>query len=228
MFISNFKFNKLSDLTKRCIVGVIGLSALFAVHYFQVTYHLLSLLFFVLYSELLITCHGSKIAFFKKALIFVFGLLYMIMGLQGLMDAVAMEFVVPLFLIVCAQDIASYFMGKHLKGPKLAPKTSPNKTLSGAFAGLIVGAGLFQYFLAPLILTDPCWWMELLYGIGFALIVQLGDLLESFAKRVCKVKDSSSLLPGYGGFWDRCDGIFAGAIFLSIVRIILFGIEAGV
>lgn len=228
MFSFNFKFNKLSELTKRFIVGAIGLSALFLVHYFEMSYHLLSILFFVLYSELLITSYDSKIAFFKKALVFAFGLLYMVMGLQALMDAVAMEFVVPLFLIVCAQDIASYFMGKHLKGPKLAPKISPNKTWAGAIAGLIVGAGLFQYFLAPLIFIDRCWWMELLDGVAFALAVQFGDLLVSFAKRVCKVKDSSSLLPGYGGVWDRFDGIFAGAIFVSIVRIILFGIEAGV
>lgn len=112
-----------------------------------------------------------------------------------------------LICVVIAADIAAYFVGRSLRGPKLAPRISPGKTWSGAAGGLagalIVGLalGLALELAQPLILAAA--------AIAFAIISQIGDLLESGLKRTYRVKDTSGILPGHGGMMDRVDGIVA-------------------
>ncbi len=222
----NIKFNfHLSELAKRTIVACFGIAALLIIYQLDMVHHLLSILFFVLYSELLITCYDSKITMLKKSIVFAAGVIYMALGLQSLADALSFGFLLHILAAVFATDTAAFAFGRVFKGPKLVPKISPNKTWSGAIAGLIVGACMFEYFLAQFIFPDRSWVRDFFYGASFAIVIQLGDLLVSFAKRVCKIKDASKLLPGHGGFWDRCDSLFAGAIFVSILRIIKLGVE---
>jgi phosphatidate cytidylyltransferase len=126
-----------------------------------------------------------------------------------------------LLLAVCTNDIAAYFGGRRFGGPKLAPIVSPGKTISGAVSGLLVGAligvlGAVMLFSSPVSLP--------LVGLMVVLIVcaQLGDLNKSYIKRVYGVKDSSSLLPGHGGVYDRIDGILMAApvlFFLTTVMV---------
>ena len=105
--------------------------------------------------------------------------------------------------VVAACDIAAYFVGRRLGGPKLAPLVSPNKTRSGAVGG-VVGAVLASLaVMSWLPFTLP----EILVGAGIvAVLAQAGDLLESALKRNLAVKDSGNLIPGHGGFLDRFDG----------------------
>lgn len=115
-------------------------------------------------------------------------------------------------LSVWATDIAAYFVGSWLKGPKLAPVLSPNKTVSGSVAGvaasMVPGLLMAAMGAAPL----PTSRMILL-GIVASVAGQLGDLAESALKRTFGVKDAGHLLPGHGGVLDRFDSLLlAGSV----------------
>jgi len=114
-----------------------------------------------------------------------------------------------LFALVWATDIAGYFAGRAIGGPKLAPKISPNKTWSGT-AGGILGAVIAGIAVAKLFALDN------IVAIGIAAlllsaIAQAGDLFESAIKRRFGAKDAGKLIPGHGGVMDRLDGFLAAA-----------------
>ena len=105
--------------------------------------------------------------------------------------------------VIAACDTAGYFVGRLIGGPRLVSSVSPNKTVSGSFGGIAAATitmMAFAHFLALSPLT------ALFFGIGLAVLSQIGDLFESALKRRCNVKDSSSILPGHGGLLDRFDG----------------------
>ncbi|MGB1356236.1 MAG: phosphatidate cytidylyltransferase [Candidatus Puniceispirillaceae bacterium] len=105
--------------------------------------------------------------------------------------------------VVAACDIAAYFVGRRVGGPKLAQLISPNKTRSGAVGG-IGGAILASLAVMSWV---PFSMVEILVGGAvIAVLAQAGDLLESALKRNLGVKDSGNLIPGHGGFLDRFDG----------------------
>ena len=112
-------------------------------------------------------------------------------------------------LIVWASDTGAYLAGRALGGPKLAPAISPGKTWSGAAGGLLaailVGAGA-----AALLMPGGASRAAAIAAM-LGLMSQAGDLLESAIKRRFGVKDSSSLVPGHGGVFDRLDGVMAAA-----------------
>jgi len=105
--------------------------------------------------------------------------------------------------LVWACDIGAFFTGRSLGGPKLAPVISPNKTWSGLIGGVVlaglVAALLHIEYALPihLALATPV----------LAVFAQLGDLYESWLKRMAGVKDSGNILPGHGGVMDRLDGL---------------------
>ena len=123
-----------------------------------------------------------------------------------------------LFFLTCfMSDTTAYFVGSKWGKKRLAPTVSPNKSIQGAFAGIIASLlvrGIWvvcvdkgergtSYFLAIL-----------LWGFIGSVLGQLGDLFESMLKRACAQKDSGSFLPGHGGILDRIDCFFfAGPIF---------------
>jgi phosphatidate cytidylyltransferase len=116
-----------------------------------------------------------------------------------------------LLLIIWASDTAAYLLGRATGRHKLAPLISPKKTvegLAGALAGAILVTVLFRGRMGLDVVSGAC------VGAGLGLLGQLGDILESTAKRVCAVKDSSSLIPGHGGILDRVDSFILTAPFL--------------
>ena len=118
-----------------------------------------------------------------------------------------------LALIVIASDVAGYFAGRFIGGPKFWPRVSPKKTWSGTIAGWIGAAAVGWLFVASTGAGPQ------LIGISVALAMaaQMGDIAESAVKRRVGVKDSSNLLPGHGGLFDRFDGMLGAAIFLLLV-----------
>lgn len=124
-------------------------------------------------------------------------------------------FVVSLLIVVWMADIAAYFAGRAFGRRKLAPNISPGKTLEGAFAGivgvvvwLLISAQWPQTFAASL-RSQTSWFVLLLMGVLLAIFSIAGDLFESLLKRRAGVKDSSQLLPGHGGVYDRIDAVVA-------------------
>tara|TARA_B100000787_G_scaffold52739_1_gene38096 strand:+ start:255 stop:917 length:663 start_codon:yes stop_codon:yes gene_type:complete len=120
-------------------------------------------------------------------------------------------------LVAVLSDIGGLVVGKILKGKKLT-KISPNKTISGS-----VGSFIFSLFLIPLFnseLTNYSFLILTIITMLISLVSQLGDLFISFLKRKAKVKDTSDILPGHGGFLDRVDGI----IFAIPIGILLFNL----
>ena len=92
-----------------------------------------------------------------------------------------------LFLLVWSTDTSAYIGGKLLKGPKLVPRISPNKTWSGFGTAMIIGTVIgyeTSFWLFPGVFN--LWDIALL-----VLIAQGGDLLESQVKRWSDTKDSS-------------------------------------
>lgn len=112
--------------------------------------------------------------------------------------------VVWLMGAVWSTDIAAYFVGRRIGGPRLAPKISPNKTWSG-LAGGVACAALWGalWGLAP---GEFSVWMLVALGAATAIVAQIGDLAVSALKRRFGVKDASGLIPGHGGVLDRIDG----------------------
>jgi phosphatidate cytidylyltransferase len=107
-------------------------------------------------------------------------------------------------LIAIMSDVGGLVFGKIFKGKKLT-KISPNKTISGS-----VGSFIFSMLLIPIFhneLLSQNLLSMFIITICVSLISQLGDLFISFLKRKAKVKNTSDILPGHGGFLDRIDGI---------------------
>lgn len=131
-------------------------------------------------------------------------------------------------------DTMAYFVGSALKGKKLCPEISPNKTISGSIGGIVGGmlGGVATYFLARWfytcgaiegsILSCGYVWLDVvifaLSGAVFAVLTEIGDLSESVIKRKLGIKDMGDILPGHGGMMDRIDGL----LFVSPVSALIF------
>lgn len=122
--------------------------------------------------------------------------------------------VLTLFLMIWGNDVFAYFGGKTWGKTPLAPTISPNKTLEGFWFGFLGAAvGFFiSYWLA-----DPypfSLWVLFPAVLIIGVLGPLGDIAESRLKRLANVKDSSSILPGHGGFFDRFDSMILTAPFI--------------
>jgi len=124
--------------------------------------------------------------------------------------------------VVVLADTFAYVFGTLIGGPRILPRVSPNKT----WAGLL--GGMFGGFLAltPLIylssrimgvLDMQALIVAAIAGPVLAAVALAGDLFESWLKRKAGVKDSSRLIPGHGGFFDRFDGVIPVAIVIGVI-----------
>jgi phosphatidate cytidylyltransferase len=123
-----------------------------------------------------------------------------------------------IFAVVWATDIAGYFAGRAIGGPKLAPKISPNKTWSGAVGGAI-GAMLAGLCVAKFFALEDFFEIAIV-ALVLSAVSQVGDLFESAVKRRFGAKDAGNLIPGHGGFMDRLDGFIAAAVVATALGIL--------
>ncbi len=103
-------------------------------------------------------------------------------------------------------DSAAFFGGRSLGKHKLFPRVSPKKSWEGAIFGFVFA--IITMLLAKVIILDFLSWLSvIILGIIVGIFVQIGDLIESLFKRDAGVKDSSALIPGHGGIFDRFDSL---------------------
>jgi phosphatidate cytidylyltransferase len=113
--------------------------------------------------------------------------------------------------IICVStDIGGYIFGRTFQGPKLT-KISPKKTYSGMIGGFIlsiISATIF--FNNAFFFNDGAKELTLIifiYVLLISAISQLGDIIISYFKRLSKIKDTGTIIPGHGGLLDRIDGM---------------------
>lgn len=149
-------------------------------------------------------------------------------------NLMSFEALLLVFAVSPLCDTMAYFVGSALRGKKLCPDISPNKTISGAIGGIAGGAigGVAVYFfsnwlysagvLAGTAFTVGALWADVIIfivaGALFAALTELGDLAESVIKRKLGIKDMGKLFPGHGGMMDRIDGLS----FVSPVAALIF------
>lgn len=118
-----------------------------------------------------------------------------------------------LISIVIVSDVMGYFVGRLVGGPKFWPAISPKKTWSGTVAGWVGAIVVSLVFVA----TGHAPWMAVALAPFVAFAGQMGDIAESWIKRKTGVKDSSSLIPGHGGFLDRFDALIGAVVLIMLL-----------
>jgi len=118
---------------------------------------------------------------------------------------------------IWAADTGAYFYGRKYGRRPLSPRLSPKKTIEGYITGVITGpiiGAAFSYLAISQVGTGAGFTplRGVILGLILAVFTPLGDLGESMIKRQFGVKDSSNLLPGHGGFFDRIDSWIWGAM----------------
>ena len=123
---------------------------------------------------------------------------------------------VLLLLMVWGFDIGAYFSGKLWGRTKLCPELSPGKTQEGVWGGLALATVVC--FISQIWVPIKLWFVLVLV---VSIAAQLGDLFESWLKRLARVKNSGDTLPGHGGMLDRIDGLlFASTAYYLFVLLV--------
>ena len=170
----------------------------------------------------------------KDMLMTLFIMLYPITPIMCVLQTINAYGMLP-FLLAAASamlaDTIAYYAGSAIKGPKIFPKVSPNKTYSGSFFGWLggVAGALIVYAMfevaklpvnAPVLFSNVLDLPILFYvfmGLAIGVVSEVGDLFASRVKRELGLKDFSNLLGSHGGLMDRLDSIIFAVLFVAIV-----------
>jgi len=123
--------------------------------------------------------------------------------------------VLLLLAVVWLGDTGAMHFGKLLGRHKLAPVISPKKTVEGLIAGIVCGlaGGFGVYFIFEMPVP---YWHILIIAPLLVILAHIGDLTASMTKRAARVKDSSRMIPGHGGYLDRFDNMLLSTPFLYL------------
>jgi len=217
-----------TELKKRLFTSIFLISLLY-VMYFYSFIMIISLIiiamivwieFYALISKIISgkTFKDKLLRFLYKSisLLYLSILVYYIFAIESYYPNLKLYLIYSV-LVSILSDIGGLVIGKTFRGRKLI-KISPNKTISGS-----IGSFMFSLFLIPFFYVDLFryeFFTLILITIIISLTSQVGDLFISYLKRKAKVKNTSDILPGHGGFLDRVDGI----IFAIPVGILLFNL----
>ena len=200
----------MSEINKRLLTSFFLITLCFIALYNKII--LTSLLIFFLFQtftefyfilrKLFNVKNKNKLYFILVFLLFYLLLLVIITWDIFVFEHEDMNLIFFLIVSICiSTDIGGFFFGKIFKGKKLT-KISPNKTYSG-----LIGSYVLSLLTTTMFFKE---YFELFDLIISTLVIstfsQLGDLTISYLKRKVKIKDTSNILPGHGGFLDRFDG----------------------
>ena len=217
-----------NELKKRLLTSVLLISLLAAMYHYSfvmiIALIFIAIIVWIEFYALISKILPSKnlkdklLRFLYKtiSLLYLSLLVYFIFAIESYYPNLKLYFLYSV-LVSILSDIGGLVLGKTFKGKKLT-KISPNKTYSGSIGSFIFSLLLIGFFYEELIAYSFS--TLILITVLISLTSQLGDLFISFLKRKAKVKDTSDILPGHGGFLDRLDGM----IFAIPVGILLFTI----
>jgi len=174
-------------------------------------------------SALFLTSSYEWIKMNKKEIIKIIGVFYLFFAFYMaylLRDELSIEIFIFILIICIFTDLGGYLFGKIFKGPKLT-KISPQKTYAGVIGGFISSLiaaliylkldtfNIVSYLNFSILIGNDSVSNDMffLFILFLSLISQVGDLIISYFKRLAKVKNTGTLLPGHGGLLDRIDGI---------------------
>ncbi len=134
---------------------------------------------------------------------------------RGFEDAFQYSPILPCGMIfsIWINDTMAYIVGS-LIGKIPLSKISPKKTWEGTIGGAVLciitiaiigNASSYYKFQDWIVIASCC-----------AVFGTFGDLIESKLKRMAKVKDSGTLMPGHGGFLDRFDSLLVATPFVGV------------
>jgi CDP-diglyceride synthetase len=201
------------ELKQRAISASIILTAIACPIYFGgVWTHLLSFAAGTLCVYEVASCKQQS-AYLMKA----YAVAYVIMGSVAfalLRNKFGLSAVCFLIIATCFTDTFAFLCGRAIGGPKLCPKISPRKTVSGLLCGMFCSIIASHCFALSLDMSGLM--RHLALSVTLALTAVVGDLFVSFIKRKLGIKDFSNLIPGHGGLLDRLDSMFLSVIILYL------------
>lgn len=174
---------------------------------------------------------GMKVAPVMVALSGIFVVPAAWLSFVGMYATFGISMILSLLVIVWVADIMAYFTGMAFGKHRMSPAISPKKSWEGAAGGMlsvILLGYAAAYFMSgvdtiPSVVINACgagvWAVVAFFLVVLSII---GDLYESALKRQAGIKDSSNLLPGHGGFYDRMDALMPTlpAGFLTTILIV--------
>tara|TARA_Y100001970_G_scaffold1349_1_gene1557 strand:- start:1025 stop:1654 length:630 start_codon:yes stop_codon:yes gene_type:complete len=160
------------------------------------------LLFLVLYSIFIYEINNNFINNKNKFFIYLYILMSLIfLQLYLFYYFLTMDFII-IILTITIFDTSSYLLGSLIGRTKIL-SISPNKTYEGLLGGIIftiIFMIIFNY-----IFLNSYFFSFIVVILSIIFLAFLGDIIESYFKRLSNIKNSSNLIPGHGGFLDRFD-----------------------
>lgn len=215
--LSYYEFHGLSankNAFTNLVIGLLSTIFLIVNSYYRFI-DLLRLILFIVIAMVVIELFRNKQSAILNLGTSLFGILYI--GLFSSTIILLREFfnedyvtggylIISVFITIWICDSAAFFLGTALGKHKLFPRISPKKSWEGSAAGFIFA--LISMIALKYILLDSFSVLDaVIVGTIIGSVGQIGDLVESLIKRDAGVKDSSNLIPGHGGIFDRFDSL---------------------